>query len=292
MVRMRRKNGFIFTLTVLLLFSSLFIITAAYLQRNLQQQDFIINSVYADKISFVKENIVSDYYSMLDINFSEIKRDNRYIYVDFGDFSNITPDSPYQARLNSYKSFIEDKYGPMINSRIQIENFVPEFSISPYNSTFLIAGNQFYLYTNTISSLVNASVTIHVNDTDPRSIRIPADQGGSYPAIHLTLIDGNNSTVINTTRHLSPYTEGNYFQVYFNNTPQHYESNGTPDYPSVYFEYGRHREIRYFGPDVLTNGTMYLKANYLDAKVENLDLTMTNTSEKVVMHTLAYLFIS
>jgi len=276
------KKGFVFTLIALMLFSSLFVITAIYLKRNIQAQDFISKSGNANRLKFIRENIVNDFYTIMDIDLKSIERLNNKVFIKFENFSNISSNSPYVDNLTNYEHYIENNYSSDINNQINLTDFVPQFKIYPYNSTFLIDRNRFYLYTNDFKKVINLTINIFLNVSNIKNIQKPTNRSSNNIPVHFQIFNKTKKVFVNETLYLNMSEEGNNYFIEFNDT--------TP-YPNITIEFGRHRQIRYFGSDILTNGTLFIESNNINAKIEKFWITMEDVDKKVVMKTKSFLFI-
>ena len=277
--KIRNKRGFVFTLIAILIFSSLFIITASYLKRNLQAQEFISETSHSNRLKFIRENIVNDFYTILDIKLDGIYRGNNNVIIKFSNFSNISENTYYLENLSRYENYIENEYSDIVNNKINITNFIPEFSIYPYNSTFLIDRYMFYLYTKDFDNVVNITIDLYLNESNTTSITTPENRTDGIP-FRVRIFNSTRGIIINKTTLMNMSEEGNSYFIEFDGGSK-----------NLTLEFGRHRQIRYFGPDIMTNGTLYVETTNMDAKIGRLWLAMKDVDEKVVLKTKAFLYV-
>lgn len=293
------KKGFLFTfITVFLLFASV-VLSYNYMQRNKQSQEFLASINHADRLNFIKENVVSDYFSMLDISLDEIKRNETNVILKFNNFSTFREQSSYPANLKKQELFTEGHFSNLSNINIQIENFIPEFSFYPYNTTFVIdnldKSNEFFIYVNDFNRFNGIKVDIYLNTSisDLNLTKIPVSDASNNPYLDLRIFDIDKNILLDTFAHFNSLEENGNYEIAFNKIVKQFI---LPTYSidilqNISINYGLFRDTNLFGDDTLTNATFHLVATGLDARIGNMSLNYSATPKKAVLMTRAQMYL-
>lgn len=290
-----KKKGFLFTFITIFMLFALVVLSYDFLQRNKNTQETISELGYSSRLNFMRENIVSDFFSMLDITLYEITRDENII-VKFSNFSTIRLESLYPGYLNIQKEFIENKYSNISNINILLQNYIPEFILYPYNTRFVIDNlhdpRHFFIYINDKDNFNGMEIDIIVNTTeDIYSIGIPINQSENSPYVKARVYTPEGSLIFDTKVNLDYDSDNFYFNpfyVAFNKSvysaifPGGHEINVLQN---LTFSYGSFREVRQFGEPIQTVSTFNLNVVGLEAHISRLYLNFTATEDKAVLMT-------
>ena len=286
---MKGKKAFLFTLVTIFLLFSAFLLSYSYMVRNRESQSFLAELSHTNKLNFIKENIVSDYFSLLDIELDEISRTDSYIYIRFDNFSYFNDTSDYPSYLLDFEDFLENNFSNMSNARITLENFDPEFSFYPFNSTFLIDNlenpNEFFFYVRDYERLneIKMDISVNISQDTLNSTSWPSNDSSADPLVRVRVLDSSKNVIADKIRLLNSTEENENFVVMFNKT--------ATDFQNLTFSYGMYRKLNPFGDDILTNATFHMLASDLKAHITNLSVNYSLSSKNAVLMTKANVFL-
>jgi hypothetical protein len=289
------KKGFLFTFITIFMLFSLVVLTYDYLQRNKNTQDLISGLSYSNRLNFMRENIVSDYFSMLDITLDEITRDEDYVELKFSSFSIIKNESVYPNLLQVQKNFTENKFSNLSNVNILLQNYIPEFLFFPYDTSFVIDNRRdssnFFIYINDFDKFIGMEIDIKLNNsiTELNSTYIPSNTS-TKPYVIVNVYDIDDNLILeNITGLFDSTTENDNFEIKFNKIV---EQQSLPGYTvnvlqNIIFSYGRFTEHIPFGQPITRDATFYLKVKGIEAEISKLHLKYNATIDKAVLMTKA-----
>ena len=299
MKKIKGKKGFLFTFITVFLLFSLLVLTYDYMQRNRQSQEFISDLTYSDRLNFIRENLVSDYFSLLDIELESIERTNETVVLKFSNFSVFRENNTYPQKLNSLENFIENDFSNMSNLHITLHNFVPEFYLYPYNTTFIIDDlenpSEFFILMGDYGKFneMNIDIILNTSISDLNSTNFPSNDSTNDPKIITRVFDKDNNLIMNKTIFLSSTEENEEYNVSFNKVVESYSfpTWSTEVLQNLIFSYGKFRKNNPYGPDTFSLATFHLKVTGLEADIEKLHLNFTSTEEKAILRTKASMFL-
>ena len=288
------KKGFLFTFITIFMLFALVVLSYDYLERNKSSQDLISSLSFSNRLNFMRENIVSDYFSMLDITLDEITRDENYIILRFSNFSTIKENSTYPNFLQIQRNFTQNHFSRLSNVNILLQNYIPEFLFYPYNSTFVIDNRRdssnFFIYIEDYNRFNGMEIDIRLNNSiaNLNSTSVPISNSDK-PYLSVNVFDVNDDLIMSETVFLNSTTENQPFQVAFNKIVQQFilPTFSIDVLQNVTFSYGRFREISLVGTDILTDATFNLQVTGLEAHISRLELNYTSTTDKAVLMTKA-----
>jgi len=251
------KKGILFTITTIFLLLAVFLLSSAYLTRNQELQRTATLSLAGDKLSYIEDDITNNIYSdLLSINLESISRDS-YITVVFN-HSNLTLSINHSQLIQDYKTFIENNYSTLNNLDIELTGFNNNFSLSPYNSTFIIDNNMIYVYTDNPNNINNIKLVIDVNETSNTSQGQPTNTGDIGVEVNITY----GGERFNPSANLDPIINNNPFYINFAS--------------------GSRIEIN-FGSYNNQNGVLRINASQLKADISHFEFRYNLLSEKVII---------
>jgi hypothetical protein len=299
MFKMMKKNkkGFLFTFITIFMLFALVVLSYDYLQRNKTKQDLISSLSYSNRLNFMRENIVSDYFSMLDITLDEIQRQDNYIIVKFSNFSTIKGESIYPAFLLKQKDFTENNFSHLSNVNINLQNFIPEFVLFPYNTEFIIDNRldsrDFFIRVNNYEYFNGMEIDIKLNNSiDNLNLTNIPSNTSDKPYIKVRVFDINDEIIINTTVLLNSTlekTSNDEFKIVFNKTIDEtfFPTFSVPVLQNLNLFYGRYVEAPASGLPRRFDGTFHLRVTGIEANISRVYLNFTETIDKAVLMTRA-----
>jgi hypothetical protein len=294
------KKGFLFTFITIFLLFSLLLLTYNYMQRNKQSQEFLSEISYSTRMNFVRENIVSDYFDMLDVDLDKIERKNGNIILRFNNFSTISPNSVYPQYLLRQENFTEGYYANYSNVGLILEGFAPRFYLYPYNTTFVIDNlqnpDEFFIYfvdSNRLNSF-HIDLTLNTSIVDLNQTSEPTDDGGGHPYVWIRVFDKDDNLLLNSTTQLNMQTVNEDYIVAFDKITRTVTlPTWTIEFrQNITMEFGEYRQENIFGQDVITRNTFHLKSSEIDVDIEAIEINYTETNKKAVLKTTGLLFLS
>jgi hypothetical protein len=279
------KKALLFTIMTLILLSSVFLLSSSYLRRNRQMQDFVSQGARSNDIRFVTSDIVSDYFSILNIELDEIKRGGSTVEIKFSNFSTLKNGQNYSSKLSSYENFVTTTYADLTNKNINVVNFNAKFYFYPYNSTFLVNDESFYLYFVSYKKLQETSIRIKLNESNSSVLlkTSPADEGGTNPLIKVVILDKNNLVITNKSIRLNTTKLHIPFFILFNKGSY---------FPTFTLNFGNKTIFNFFGPSVENNGTLYMSETKLTAYIKSLSAKYNSVNKTTILQTDATIDVS
>jgi len=277
------KKAILFTIITIFLLTSVFVLTTTHIKRNRLYQTFVSQVAISAKTKFIQEDVISDYLTLLDITLDEISRNSTSITLKFSNFSLLSQDINYSARLADYENFLETTFSSLSNTKIVLNMFTPVFNFYPYNSTFSIEGKQLYFYSADYAKLnsIDIEVKAYRNETDP-TISEPIISCGVNCVSLILKVTAENGTILKSETYvLDPVEENLPVLIRYPTIP---ESNLT-------IEFGKHTERVVGGSDIITEGTLHIDTNNLMARITKLYIDYDTTSKNTVLQTNATIYI-
>ncbi len=179
------KKAFLFSITAMLLFLSILTLILAYFDRNKELQASVTDSFAADKIRFIEDDVIGSAYS--DLLGVELKTITRGSTVDvFFNKTILGRDS--RIPVLAYKDFVENDYSGMNNLEVNLTRFYTNFTIWPYNTTFIVDNGGVLLKTMPKSNnpVVSVGIEVKVKGQLQGTCSAPDDDGLPYPLISVT----------------------------------------------------------------------------------------------------------
>ena len=259
------KKGILFTITTIFLLLAIFLLSSAYLIRNKELQRTATLSLAGDKLSYIEDDITNNIYSdLLSINLESISRGNiknktgTYVTVVFN-HSNLTSSINHEQLIQNYKNFTEGTYSNLNNINVELNGFNNSFSLSPYNSTFIIDSNMFYVYTDNSDNINRIKLIMTVDEAALNTSQgQPSNTGDIEMEIEMTHSGGE----FEPTADLDPTNVNDPFYVNFAS--------------------GSRIEIS-FGLYNSQNGVLRINASGLKADISNLEFRYDLLSEKIII---------
>ncbi len=261
------KKGILFTITTIFLLLAIFLLSSAYLTRNKELQRTATISLAGDRLSYIKDDITNNIYSdLLSINLESInpepiskgktRRENATVVFNH---SNLTSSINHEQLMQNYETFIEGTYSALNNINIDLIGFNNSFSLSPYNSTFIIDSNMIYVYTENPDNIKRIKLMM---DIDESTLNISQGQPGNTGDIEVEIEMNHGGGEFNPTADLDPTINNNPFYV---------------DFAS-----GSRIEIN-FGLYNSQNGVLRINASGLKADTPHFEFVYYTLSEKIVI---------
>ena len=251
-----KKKGILFTVTTIFLLLAVFVLSSAYLTRNNEQQRTATLSTAGDKLIYIKDDATSSIYSdLLSINLESIVRGTD-VAVIFSQ-SNLSSSIDHNQIMQDYETFIEGTYATLNNINIELSGFNNSFSLSPYNSTFIIDRNMFYVYTENPSNISRIRLVIAVD-----ALNISDGQPGDTGGVEVEVGIIHNGGEFNASAELDPAAANSPFYVNFENNSR-IEVN--------------------FGSFNSQDGVLRINASGLEADISHMEFRYNLQSEKVII---------
>lgn len=296
---MKGKKAFLFTFITIFLLFALVILTYDYMQRNKQTQEFLAGLSHSNRLNYMRENVVSDFFTFLDIDFNGIERNDTHIIINFNNFSIFKEEKRYVGLLKMQEEFLEGLFSNLSNTRIQLENYVPEFFLYPYNTTFVVDnGNKpqrMFIYIEDFNRFNGMGIDFKLNTSidDVNKTFIPFNDSLSDPYFRVRVFDKDGVIIMDEFKSLNSTKENDEFFISFNKVVQTFP---LPTFSinvlqNVTFSYGRYRDINPFGFDTVTDATFHLEATGLEVDVQIIHLNYTRSEKKAVLRTKAEMYL-
>lgn len=266
------RKGFLFTVITLFLLISLLLLSRFYLYRSKEMQDITV-TLSGEKIKYTESDISKGYFNILGINLSEIKRNSTkgIVNITFGEIYPIPSSINYNTKLANYESFLEGGYSVMTNTQITLNNFDTNFRIEPYGITFLLSGDDLYIYTDSTDLLkavyLDVKTDVAAGADSSFTSGSPGGSNPAYPEIHVLARDSEQAVQLDRSRNLNPNDVNNPFYLQLVVT-------GSPDPPDPRLDV-------YFGSINSKPGTLRINRYLLTAEVLELQLIYATVNEKV-----------
>ena len=260
------KKGVLFTIVTIILLTSLFLFTKAFLDRSIELDNALVSYQNTEKLAYIEDDIVSNSYSdLLKISLSAIKRDPLYINITFNHLGILSPNLNHNKIMQDYKDFVVNNYSTMNNIAITLTDFTSNFTINPYNASYYLNGSKLYLYNPDYTSLQKISLQVKTNDDNLNFKNSSTPSNSSGKLIEVNIIDKDGDSLLPTTiRTLSPTLVNAPFYVNFNTT-------NTPNV-SIYFGQFNNK-----------NGTLFVSTDFTTANITSITLTYTALQQKVYL---------
>ncbi|MBU2561183.1 MAG: hypothetical protein KKD17_02715 [Nanoarchaeota archaeon] len=256
MNKMRNKKGILFTVTTIFLLLAVFLLTSAYLTRNKELQRMATLSLAGDRLSYIEDDIADNIYpELLSLNLESIARASDVTIIF--NHSNLISSRDHRQLMLDYETFIEETYSTLNNIDIDLEGFNNSFSISPYDSTFIIDSDAIYVYTGNPTNISGITLTIDVSELNT-SDGSPGSTGSVNVEVNINHAGGEFSE----SADLDPAV-----------------ANG-PFY--VEFEDGTEVEVN-FGSYNGQEGVLRIRASGVRANIPHLELRYDSLPEGVVI---------
>ncbi|MFC1800640.1 hypothetical protein ACFLYT_01145 [Nanoarchaeota archaeon] len=252
------KKGILFTITTIFLLLAVFMLSSAYLTRNKDLQRTVVLSLSGNKLKYIEDDVTDDIYEdILGMNIKSITRGTD-VKVAFN-FSNLTASVNHSLLMENYEDFIEGLYSTRNNLNVTLKEFNNSFSVSPYNSTFILDSDMFYGYTTNPDYITKINITLNLDEPSPNLTQSkPGDSGAIEIAVDITHNGGRHIASAN----LAPASANDPFYITF--------TNGT-------------RIDVNFGTYNGNNGVLRINASGLQANTVDIEYTYNLTSEKVAI---------
>ena len=255
------KKGVLFTITTFLLLWSLFMLTQSYTDRNRGLQELTITSTSGDKIRFLEDDITNNiYYDLVDFSICSVSRDSENITIIFiGPV--LSKNKDHFALMQEYETFIEGSYSDLNNINLELTNFTPSFTITPYSNNLLINKTELKVTTQQPSQTRSIQIEIVLNTSiaNLTTNSTPTDSGEKM--ISVQILDKNKNHLLDD--------EVAYLDSTISNQPFYVEFS---DNSSLEVKYGNIFDM---------DGSLAITANNLIANITNLKFTYNLTFELV-----------
>jgi len=191
------KKGFLFTLTAVLFFSILIIVSGSYLARNNGVEKNLASGIAANHIKFIEDSVVFEYYTkILDLKPGTIDYlGDGQVRIDFPNAGNLPTLENKTELARKYRESMQGSFSLLGNINVTLINFYPNFTIIPYQSTFMKEGGSLIFYNPNYSQLKKVSVELKVDKSidDVKKITIPSDSGDdNNPMIKVKIRDNGD----------------------------------------------------------------------------------------------------
>ncbi len=250
-------RGFMFTITTLLLLSSLSAFSSFYLTMSQESQNSIPVTSVASRMGYLENDIANDYFDLLGVGFKKIERGSS-MEIDFGEVYTVYSGKTYTQTLDDYEDFIESTYAGLTNSEIELE-LSQNFTIVPYNISFHPNGEFFYLYTDSPDEIQAIGIEVRTDKFNATGSGFPVTENNGYPTASVTIKDVNGTTVLTQSSQLNPANVHDPFYVVF--------SDGS----EVNIRFGNYEK----------SGTLIVEASGLVANISMLEMDYGLTDENV-----------
>ena len=250
-------RGFMFTITTLLLLSSLSVFSSFYLTMSQENQNSIPVTSVASRIGYLENDIANDYFDLLGIDFKKIERGSS-MEIDFEEVYTLYSGKTYTQTLNDYEDFVENTYAGLTNSEIELE-LSQSFTVVPYNISFQSNGEFFYLYTDSPDEIQAIEIEVRTDKFNATGSGFPATENNDYPTMTVIIKDVNETTILSQSPQLNPSNAHDPFYVIF--------SDGS----EVNVRFGNYEKA----------GTLIVEANGLIANISMLEMDYDLTDENV-----------
>jgi hypothetical protein len=250
-------RGFMFTITTLLLLSSLSVFSSFYLTMSQENQNSIPVTSVAGRMGYLENDIANDYFDLLGVGFKKIERGSS-MEIDFGEVYTLYSGKTYTQTLNDYEDFVENTYAGLTNSEIELE-LSQNFTVAPYNISFQSNGEFFYLYTDSPDEIQSIEIEVRTDKFNATGSGFPATENSDYPTITVIIKDVNETTILSQIQQLNPNNVHDPFYVIF--------SDGS----EVNVRFGNYEKA----------GTMIVEASDLIANISMLEMDYGLTDENV-----------
>ncbi|MAG47604.1 hypothetical protein CL617_03285 [archaeon] len=258
------KKGFLFTIISLAILLSILVFSIAYLDRvkEFDKLDTVnILRYYEDDIV---SNVFNDLYN---IEVKDIKRSGSVI-VNFSKFGIYKLDKDLNLIRNNYRTFVGGRYSELNNINVSFSNFLNEFKIKEYNSSFIIRNSNFTMSNENYDFINGIEVDIVVNQTfEIDDSEQPSQQDPEDPLIHVRVLRESGVVIYDQSINQGSEESNNPFRVSFKTE----EDN---DVSEVSFEYGILNEI---------NGEAFFYSSNLEARITRFEVNYDDIGSKVVI---------
>lgn len=252
------KRGVLFTVITLFLFSALFWLAKASMDRYATlESDLIVLQGVSEMLYFEDDLVASLYPDILGIQVMNLSRENTF-RVSLQQYD-LSPNINHTALLQNYTAFVQTSYAQLNNLNITLSGLVPGFTLLPFEAVYEVNGGTLLLSHQNISLLNNITLALQVdtpyyiatNSSPPSNgdveffvtITSPKGTYGASPALDPSV--ANNPLTVN-------FTNGAGIQIFF-------------------------------GPYNGKDGTLRIIATDLEANVTQFDLDYDLPMEKVYL---------
>ncbi|MBI2548553.1 hypothetical protein HYW21_04340 [Candidatus Woesearchaeota archaeon] len=253
---MYNKRGVLFTVITLFLFSTIFWLAKASLDRYKTLESDSIAFQGVSEMLYFEDDLVSNLYpDLLGTHVINLSREDTF-RVSLQQYD-LSPNINHTALLQNYTAFVQTSYAQLNNLNITLSGLTPAFTLLPFGAAYELNGGTLLLSHQNISPLNNITLALQV-DT-PYYVAVnssPSSDGGV--GFHVTITSPKGSYV--TTPLLDPSIVHNPITVNFTN--------------------GAGIQI-FFGPYNGQNGTVRIIATDLQANITQFDLDYDLPMEKV-----------
>jgi hypothetical protein len=212
---MARMKGILFTVSTFMLLLTVLLFSMFYFSVS-QEKRSLSFTMFGDRQKFLESDLGETYLNLIDAELDYINRSGNHVTFDFSSLYEISASPGYQARIADYESFL----GGLFSNRTNIDINValdPDFTINPYNISFEIDSDNFYIYTDSSSVVTSYSLTIQVDN--PRNAVSdsgkPGHSGQDYPYINVSIVSSDNQEIIGDERRLDPASSNDPFYSEF-----------------------------------------------------------------------------
>lgn len=257
------SKGFISTLMVLIVVTSLFSYTNLYFNTQNKRVNYF-DSQMNSKISYAEHDLKQSYLQSQGVNYFTLDRnENNQTIYNLNTHINVSTGRDYSNDFQKFKDYFENTYDSYSNYEANL-NFDQSFILNPYGTNFSYQEEYFYIYTDNYSAIeeIKITTTAH-NEQIVSDTETPTSDGSEHPLISIVIKNGSGDVLINDSVRQDPE-----------------DTNITDDFWCNF----RGSQYRVLFGDTGTPGTLLVDGSQVPGTVEKISITYESTEEKIFIN--------